>query len=567
MTVGAARGVVVPLGLVAVLLVSACSDANAPADGAAPVASTGQVATVVRPQVSFYAASRFAEQATFGPTPALVADIQARGLEGWIDAQFALPASQHDLAPMLATVPTGQAERDAFWRADHQRHQGLVAELALTAPDQLRGRVAWTLSQMLALGDRFGDRLGMVVYQNLLLRNAFGRYEDLLYDVARNAHVGELTGQRQNRIAGEDCPHCRPNTHFARALLHHYTVGPVLLETDATPRRVDGRLVPAYTARDVAELARALTGWQFDTQYDVVPRHERDWGNWRKPLVAQTWPGIRDYGAKRILGQDFAAYQSHEEDLRGVLALLTGHDNAAPFVAIRLIRHLVKSDPSAAYVQRVAAVFRNNGAGVRGDLKALVKAVLLDAEARAGDDPARASAQDGRFRDSFLHYTTVLRAMGCPRILRNTDGWQWGLPGQQFPDTAPTVAGWTRATDRAPLSGLPNPEQRLLHELPWRGILAGAWGEFNATLGYDEPGRWRRAGCAIDTLSTTMSANPAAYLDWIGQRFFRGAMPPRTRAVLEQVVRDREWNLFLPTEAPMRVLMTALLSPDFGVVR
>jgi uncharacterized protein (DUF1800 family) len=526
----------------------------------ASVASSGQVAPNTVPKVSFYAASRFAEQASFGPTPALAADIQAKGLAGWIDAQFALPPSQHNLAPYLVNpVPEP---------ADNQNYQRAFTDMAIAAPDQLRVRLAWTLWQVIAINESRGDRVGMLVFQNLMLAGAFGRYEELLHGVTRNAYVGESTVLRFNRIADETCLDCRPNTHYARALMGHFTIGPVLLEGDGSVKRVNGKPVPAYTPRDVSELARALTGWQFDPEAIDNPRLPRDWGNWRKPMVPNTFPGVRDYEAKRILGRDFAAYQSHDEQLRAVLDLLTGHDNAAPLMATRLIRHLVKSDPSPAYVQRVAAVFRNNGAAVRGDMKALVKAVLLDAEARAGDDPTRSGARDGRLRDPFLQFTAQHRAMGCQRMLDRRDGWPSQI-STQTPHGSPTLAGWTSVTERAPLSGLASPELRLLvgDEVRTRSSRVAAWGETDPTTGRTEPFHFRRAGCDIDNIVALYWRDSDAYLNWLSQRFLRGAMSPRLRALLEQTMRDRNWNLRQQPEPPMFLLANVLMSPDFGVIR
>jgi uncharacterized protein (DUF1800 family) len=551
-----------PMTLCAALLVACGGGTTGASDASrAIVASSGQVTPATAPKVSFYAASRFADQASFGPTPALVAEIQAKGFAGWIDAQFALPASQHNLTPYLVNpVPEP---------SDSQNYQRAFTDLAIAAPDQLRVRLAWTLWQLIAINENRGDRLGMLVFQNLMLAGALGRYEDLLYGVTRNAYVGDSTALRHNRIADDNCLDCRPNAHYARALMGHFTLGPVLLEGDGSVKRVSGKPVPAYTPRDVSELSRALTGWQFDPDAIDNPRLPRDGGNWRKPMVANTFPGVRDYEAKRILGRDFAAYQSHDEQLRAVLDLLTGHGNAAPLMAVRLIRHLVKSDPTPAYVQRVAAVFRNNGTGVRGDMKALVKAVLLDAEARAGDDPTRNGARDGRLRDPYLHLTGQLRAMGCRQVRVDRNGWPNMSVPSQFPHGAPTLAGWTSTHNGAPLSGLPSPELSLLSgdEVRTRSIRAAAWGENDPATNRTEPFQFRNAGCEVDSLIALYWRDPDGYLNWLGQRFLRGAMSPRLRALLEQSIREHQWNNRVPQEPPMFLMATLLMSPDYGVIR
>ena len=252
-----------------------------------------------------------------------------------------------------------------------------------------------------------------------------------------------------------------------------------------------------------------------------------------------------------------------------MLELLTGHDNAAPYMAIRLIRHLVKSDPSAAYVQRVAAVFRNNGAAVRGEMKALLKAVLLDAEARAGDDPTRSGARDGRLRDPYLHLTGQLRAMGCRQARVDRNGWPNLAVPSQFPHRAPTLAGWTSTHDRAPLSGLPSPELSMLSgdEVRTRSIRAAAWGESDPATNRTEPFQFRNAGCEVDNLVALYWRDPDAYLDWLSRRFLRGAMSPRLRAVLEQSITEHAWNNPLQPDPPMFLMATLLMSPDYGVIR
>jgi uncharacterized protein (DUF1800 family) len=143
-----------------------------------------------------------------------------------------------------------------------------------------------------------------------------------------------------------------------------------------------------------------------------------------------------------VLGRNFPAGQSAYKDLDDAIDLLVTHPNAGPFVATRLIQHLVKSDPSPAYVARVAKVFRNNGVGVVGDLKAVVRVILLDPEARRGDDPARGDRTDGKFREPFLHHIAFARGIGCQRNFKNPDGSTWAGDSSQPPFSPPSVFGF-----------------------------------------------------------------------------------------------------------------------------
>lgn len=546
------------------LLLVACNgpDASPPV---APLASevpgansSGQVAP--RPaqvRVGFYAASRFAEQASFGPTPALVAEIQAKGFERWIDEQVALPPSQIDLAPFLVNpVPP----------EDWERHQFALSELGLTAGDQLRHRVAWALMQFISIDSDWGDALGRVTFHNMMLRRSLDRFGELLYDVATHPLTGEAFGVRMNRPRLPEVPNQGPNEHFARVLLEQYVLGPELLRDDATPQRdARGRPLPSYTQRDVEDLTRVLMGWSFDPDYGGVARLPRDWGNWRKPMVASTFPGDRDFASKRLLGSTLPEFQTAQEDLRQAIDILTGHGNAAPYLALRLIQSLVKSNPSADYLRRVAAVVRDNGRGVRGDMKAVVKAVLLDAEARAADDPLRARPDDGRLREPYLNAMAFYRAMQCQRFARNNNG-NVIFPGHQRA-FASGARGSYPPDHRAAQSHLRAPEQRLLNAEEFSGNRQSiaTWLFRYDSAGRPDPAPGNAAGCNLSDLDRH-ARSQSDYLRWIGERFFRGTLPAALRQNLEQLGRQTPWNASYALNAPISLLNFSLMWPQWGVI-
>ena len=523
--------------------------------------SKGQVAApAAAARVSFYAAARFAEQASFGPTPALVAELQAKGFERWIDEQFALPASQIDIAPYGFVDPTPQAE----W----QRFHAEFPTLSVRAPDQLRLRVMWSLGQFIVVSHRKGDLHGALHWMNNLNRWSLGNYSDLLYAISVDPMMGQYLDNLQNRPKSAECPHCAPNENYARELMQLFSLGVYKLNPDGTPQRDNrGRLIETYTQKDVEELARVLTGWTINN--DPPNRPVRNWANWAKPLVPSTWPPERDSGQKVVLGKTFPAQQSTEKDLRDAVALLMAHPNTAPFVAQRMIQHLVKSDPTPAYVGRVAAVFRDNGRGQVGDMKAVVKAVLLDREARMGDDPATASIPSGKFREPVLHSAALWRGLGCQRYPRNN----WGgiaITGSQNPFGAESVFGYYAPTDRAPGSNLLAPEQRLLTPLEIRDRIAlPEWpGEYRP----NQPRDWSAfndSGCQLAELSAAFRSSPREFLDLLSRRYFRGAMPPTLRSNIEQMMREPwpPWNRDDPHEGALRMLGYALATPYFGVIK
>jgi uncharacterized protein (DUF1800 family) len=524
---------------------------------ALPQASGGQVAPpAAASKVSHYAASRFAAQASFGPTPALVATLRSKGFSAWIDEQFALPASQATLTPY-----TGYA--DPAPPDEWSRYRSVFADLAVGAPDQLRLRVTWALSQFIVVSDRKVDLVATLYWLNLLQSHGLGRYDTLLNKVSVNPAMGHFLDNSQNRPKSNECMHCAPNENFARELMQLFSLGVFKLNADGTPvKDTTGKLVETYTQKDVEELARVLTGWTFDPVPENRP--SRNWGNWGKPMVPTTWPPERDSGAKKVLGKTFPAGQTQAKDLADAIAMLMAHPNIAPFVATRLIQHLVKSNPTPAYVGRVAAKFRNNGAGVVGDMKAVVKAVLLDAEARVGDDPATARTDDGKFREPFLHLASVWRGLACKKAPAN----EWGayLPSNQSPFNAESVFSFYAPTDRAPGSNLLAPEQRLTNSSDFMfrlNLINGTrWSPNGSSFE-----RLRTAGCEIDTLVGAYQSSPRAFNDWLSQRYFRGAMPPSLRSNVELLIRQPQWGTPLPEDGTAQMTDFALSTAYYGVIK
>ncbi len=545
------------------LLLAGCGGGHSSDDSAVAQASSGQVAATASYKVSHYAASRFAEQASFGPTPALVAELRSKGFERWIDDQFALPLRPIDTAPVerYATRTPSQAERDHLRVA--------FAAKAYAAPDQLRQRLLWSLSQWVVAGLNKGEPAGHTHWVNLLERNALGNYRTLLREAALNPHMAHFLDNDQNRPKSAECGYCAPNENFARELMQLFTLGVFKLNGDGTAQRDGrGRLIETYTQRDVEELARVLTGWMHDPE--PANRPEQNWGNWGRPMVASTWPPNRDSGSKSVLGKFFPAAQSGSRDLDDALDLLMGHPNIGPFVALRLIQHLVKSDPSPAYVGRVAAKFRNNGSGVAGDMKALVKAVLLDAEARAGDDPARSSGSDGKMREPVLHFSALFRGLGCQRAPVDSNGYAWQAGNQPFFNPS-SVFSFYAPTDRAPGSNLLAPEQKLLTANEFTSRLSQlAWVRWDNKLKRNNPAVLGNAGCDLQPFVQAYARGVKPFNDLLGERFFRGAMPHTLRSNIEQQIARPTWDTTetaSPDEGPVRMIGLALSTPYFGVIK
>lgn len=540
-------------------MVAACAPGGTPQDVPSPSASTGQVAGVSAPlAATHYAASRLAEQATFGPSPQVVADIRRLGVQRWIDEQLALPATALDLSYT-------EGFPDLVSDTVRMSYETLFPNAAVGGRDQLRLRMAWALSQVVVVSDRSIDFYGMGFWKDLLVQRALGNYADLLYHATLNPAMGRYLDNADNRPKSTQCPQCAPNENYARELLQLFSVGVVKLNLDGTVvKDAQGRPVETYSQQDVEELARVLTGWEFDPQPSNRP--SRNWANWGRPMTASTWRAARDSGAKTVMGHNFPAGLTAAEDLRRAVDFLVRHPNTAPFMATRLIQHLVKSNPTPAYVQRVASVFRDNGQGQVGDLKAVARAVLLDPEARAGDVAGAGRKDDGKIREPFLFHTALWRGLGCKQWPARSNWTR--LPTGQRPFNAESVFSFYAPTDRAPGSNILAPEQRVINsqELSDRlGLVSWAtWDNerrMHTTEVYDA------AGCDVRAMLDAYAASPNQYYDFVAQRFFRGQLPPTLRNALDQQVKLPTWNINEPHQGPMILLGFALTSPFFGTMK
>lgn len=365
-------------------------------------------------------AARFLEQASFGPTPADINRVRQIGLDAWITEQMALPETP-------ITNPGGQSN-------------GVVQQQYLsrltTAPDQLRQRVAHVLGQILVVSmnkNIYPDEI--VPHLQTLSRGAFGNYRQLLGDVAMSAQMGKyLDLANSNRPMGS----AAANENFARELLQLFSIGLVRLNPDGTEQRdAAGKPIPTYDQATIQQVALALTGWTYPGSGN------NNWENFSGPLVPRDVN--HDMRAKSFLGCNLNAGQGAQTDMNAVLDCVFQHPNTPPFIATRLIRGMVMSNPSPAYVGRVAAVFANNGSGQRGDLRAVVRAVLLDAEAR--NDTA--GANSGRLKEPVLHVAGFVRALGGSIRSTNILPWEYSRMAQA-PLTPPSVFGFYSPLFRLP---------------------------------------------------------------------------------------------------------------------
>ena len=389
---------------------------------------------------------RFLEQATWGPTTAEVARVKAMGFKAYLDEQFSLPptnAAKGSNYPDLA-FPTDDSSLQCPTTnpADPNYNQTVCLRdnytmyplhrtffsTALYGNDQLRQRVAFALHQILVVsGSSEVNRPSwMTVYLQALDRNAFGSYKTLLNEITLTPAMGEFLDMRLSTRTS-------PNENFAREVLQLFSIGTDVLNPDGTPQHdAQGNTIPTYSQADVNEFTRVFTGWNFATAIGAGIT------NYRDPMFPRGGQN-HDAGAKTLLNgvsipactsttsaQNIACAQS---DMAAVMNHLSNHPNVGPFIGKQLIQHLVTSNPSPAYVERVARVFNNDCDGLytqgctntRGNLKFVVQAILLDPEAR-GD--VKTDPNYGRLREPAQYINGFLRAFNVKSFdkLSTSDG-------------------------------------------------------------------------------------------------------------------------------------------------
>ena len=535
------------------LVVCAFAGCGGGSGSGGPSASSGQVSNAaVSTGMTRFAAARAADQVSFGATPALTAALAQQGLDAWITAQMALPVTQMNPPSYVRNYDTNNTTQTS---AAFDWPQAEFMNMTLAAQDQLRMRVAWALFQYIPVNGKVSP-YAMVHYFNLLQRHAFGNYGVFLRELTINPAMGNFLDNSQNRPESPECPSCAPNENYARELMQLFTLGVMQLNSDGSIKRnSQGRALETYSQEDVEELAGALTGWRFSQVGAPLPGS--DWSNGAYPMVPEEWAPMHDRNAKTVMGTVFPAGRGASDELDAVVAMLMAHPNIAPFVSLRLIQHLVTSNPTPEYIARISAKFRNNGSGVAGDMKAVIRAILTDPEARKGDVPGTDTTRFGKFREPMLWYTGFLRGMGCTSNLHVP----WGIyaPNTQRPFSAPSVFSYYLPTDRAPGTNLLAPEQKIV----------GA-SEFMNRLGsvgwVIRDGGATGTGCEVDALGQAYAQSPKALIDQISLRWFRGAMPPTLRTNIQALATSQNQGTDT-THTALVLTQYALTTPFYGVMK
>ncbi|MFT3870922.1 MAG: DUF1800 domain-containing protein [Nibricoccus sp.] len=523
-------------------------------------------------------ATRFLAQATFGPSPASLAELQALSynFDTWITQQAALPQTR--AVDLLLAAKAADTTITSFDMYQNRRARNQVM---LAGSDQLRQRVAYALSQILVISDNdsaVGDaQEGSSSYYDMLARNALGNFRTLLMDVTRHPMMGRYLSHYKNRKANPTTG-TRPDENYAREVMQLFTIGLYKLNADGTYQLgTDNKPLEVYTNDDITEFARVFTGFTDDSTNNTgtgTGRLDFPSASANYTVQMRMWEGQHDVAAKKLLSYTGAtkpnlpAGQTGLVDVQDAINNLVEHPNTAPFISRQLIQRLVTSNPSNAYVGRVAAVFVNNGSGVRGDLLAVVRAILLDDEAR--NTSFIADAQHGKLQEPFLRLTQVMRATGytvtagtlpydfSSRFNENVMG--------QFPMASPSVFNFY-SPDYAPAgpvatANLVAPEFQILNS-----VFGVAFHNSMYNFTQTNAGNFTLNLTALEALGGT----PAQLIDQLDLYLTHGTMSVETRAaittavnkVTSAIVSAATVNI---TRARLALYLTTI-SPDFAVLK
>jgi uncharacterized protein (DUF1800 family) len=354
------------------------------------------------------AAARILDQASFGPTAATIQHVQTIGIDAYIKEQFAVPTT------LLASIPTNPlpnlclSSNTAYTCAESEWWQ-----TAITGNDQLRQRVAFALSEMFVVSTQSVPGQAIPQFHNALANDAFGNFRTIMQDVSLSPAMGAYLNMLNSAApaAGQIA-----NENYPRENMQLFTIGLYQLNQDGTLQLDgNGNSIPSYSEAQVQAFARAYTGWTLaNGNGGTVTSFPNNSGDYNNPMAAVA--NKHDTTAKTLLnGTVLSSGGTALQDLNGALDNIFADMNVGPFVCQQLIQHLVTSTPSAAYVGRVSAVFANNGNSVRGDMQAVIRAILTDTEAQAGD--TNASYNGGHLREPILFLTAMMRAL----TFTNTD--------------------------------------------------------------------------------------------------------------------------------------------------
>ncbi len=537
-------------------------------------------------------ASRFLGQSTFGANLEMIEDASDMGFEPWIDDQFTKPAQP--ILPLMYDIWNEIYTADSTAYGPWALHFNYAWwQRNMTNDDLLRQRVAYALSQILVTSinsdlREWGESVSS--YYDIFINNAFGNYKDILLNVTKHPAMGYYLSHLNN--PPEDLANnIHPDENFAREIMQLFTIGLYQLNANGT-RVLDGNGdgIPTYTNNDIKQLAKVFTGMGGGTVLEMmycpeVPEFGTNMYCLDKTAPMIMFPFFHEPGSKSFLGFTIPGSTTYNattamNEVNTAVDFLFNHANTAPFVSYRLIQRLVTSNPTNEYVGRVSAIFANNGSGVRGDMKAVIKAILLDPEARSA--AAYLDESNGKLREPFVRYTHIGRAL--PNASHHNRYWNNGFNyldiTRQHVMASPTVFNFY-LPDFQPVGDISNaelvaPEFKIHNTATSVGYInaANSWFWSNSEYGglmnswEGEEGNQDGVWLVTDSLQN-ISGDSEDLINELDKIFTHGQLSDETRQVFRNALNPLYWtddNDWLRYRARMAIYLM-MISPDYNCVK
>jgi uncharacterized protein (DUF1800 family) len=508
-------------------------------------------------------AARFLTQATYGPSTAEIARLRTIGYSEWFRQEFNKPATA--VRPYMEAVNDARLA-DGQSGVSHNNRLDRWFHTAATGSDQLRQRAAFALSQILVISDQnstlSGESIQVSEYWDILARNAFGNYRELLDEVTWNPSMGKYLSHFRNRKASVDGLR-QPDENYAREVMQLFTIGLIERNLDFSPILSGGQPIPTYNQSVVTNYAKVFTGFNYNNATSI----SNGTNTYLRMKCIET---EHDTTEKTVVGNStISAGQDCPTDVDDGLDLLFAHPNAAPFIARQLIQRFTSSSPSSAYIQRVAQKFVNNGYGERGDLSAVIRQVLMDPEARNAP-----TTNSGKPREPLLKLTAMWRAwdaqMPAADVYGNIPMGMTNPSGTfgQRPLGADTVFNFYEPDYQQPgaiaSAGLYSPEFETLDESTLTSMSNSYYTySWNSYVGMSNPPSNRPLLNLAPLVA--LAGDPNAMVAEVNKRMMYGSMSTAMQDVLRNML------IFMDgasaTDKARTVVYVTALSPEYAVQR
>ncbi len=517
--------------------------------------------------------SRFLQQATLGANYPLITQVANQGREAWLEDQF--------LEPVGLTMPYAQYLVDRLEAADEQGGEAAIDQIfeeqgipedyfgyswwtqVMTSPDLVRQRVATALTEIFVIGrtvEEIGENpIALATFYDMLLNNSFGNFRDLLLDVTLNPSMGIYLSHFGNAKADPE-KGTYPDENYAREVMQLFSIGLFELNADGS-RKLDGNGNPiaTYDNDDIREFAKVFTGLGNggeDPSF-AQPTLEIDL-DLSKPMAM--YESYHDSSEKKLLnGTVLPSGQSGLQDIYGAVDNLFNHPNTGPFIGRLLIQRLVTSNPSPEYIARVSAAFNGENGDPRGDMKAVIRAILLDPEAR--NSPNRATAQQGKLREPMLRAVHLARAFNATSHDRTFNGTGYTLreTTKQWIFASPSVFNFFQP-DYAPLGEIS--QQNLVapeFQITSASSIIGVKNYLSFALSEDGPLE-EEGSAAIARFDFTreLSLSDEALVNRLNTKLTYGTLSSATQAAVLEAIAGLEGE-----ERVRTAIYLVMISPDY----